>query len=119
MNNTFKIVTADFNNREHCSAFVRLIDEYMRGDSGEGRPLSSEIKKRLVAGISRHKYASVYFAVTGSKIAGLAVCFKGYSTFSAAPLLNIHDLIVTKKYRRKGAASALIKHIESQAIAAG
>ncbi|OGS33423.1 MAG: hypothetical protein A2293_16375, partial [Elusimicrobia bacterium RIFOXYB2_FULL_49_7] len=118
MNNTFKIVTADFNNREHCGAFVRLIDEYVRGDMGEGRPLSSEIKKRLVAGISRHKYACVYFAVEDSKVAGLAVCSTGYSTFAAARLINIHDLIVAKKYRRKGVAAALIKHIEGKAAEA-
>jgi len=119
MKNIFSIITADLNSTEHSRAFVRLVDEYVRGDTGKGSPLSAEIKNRLVPGIRQHKYACVYFAVAGIKIIGLAVCFKGYSTFSAAPLINIHDLIITKKYRRKGAASALIKHIESQAIAAG
>lgn len=117
MKTTFSIITADLKKKEHARAFVRLIDEYVRGNTGEGKPLSAEIKKNLVPGIRLHRSARVYFAVVGNEIVGLATCFTGYSTFWASRLINIHDLIVTRKYRRKGVASALIRHITCEASA--
>jgi ribosomal protein S18 acetylase RimI-like enzyme len=113
----FKIIKADFTQDEHRKAFVRLIDEYARGDTGNGKPLSDAIKKNLVPGIRQHKTARVYFAVYDTKIVGLATCFTGYSTFSAAGLINIHDLIITKEYRRRGMAAAILEYIADEAKA--
>ena len=113
----FDIMAADFKKDEHRQAFVRLIDEYAQGDTGGGKPLSAEIKKKLVPGIRQHGSARVYFAVYDGIIVGLATCFAGYSTFWAAGLINVHDLIVTKEYRRKGVASALLEHITAEAKA--
>jgi ribosomal protein S18 acetylase RimI-like enzyme len=113
----FKIIKADFKQEEHRKAFVSLIDEYVRGDTGSGKPLTEEVKKKLVPGIRKHKTACVYFAVYDKAIVGLATCFTGYSTFSAAGLINIHDLIITKEYRRRGMAAALLEHIADEAKA--
>ena len=113
----FKIITADFKQEKHREAFISLIDEYARGDMGEGNPLSAEIKKRLVQDIRQHISVCVYFAVYDNIIVGLATCFTGYSTFSAAGLINIHDLIITKEYRRRGVASVLLEHIANEARA--
>jgi len=113
----FKIIKADFKQEEHRRAFVSLIDEYALGDTGNGKPLPDEIKKKLVPGIRQHKTACVYFAVYDGSIVGLATCFTGYSTFSAAELINIHDLIITKEYRRRGMAAALLEYIADEAKA--
>jgi ribosomal protein S18 acetylase RimI-like enzyme len=46
---------------------------------------------------------------------GLAVCFRGLSTFRALPLLNIHDLAVLPPYRGKGIGRALLQAAEELA----
>jgi ribosomal protein S18 acetylase RimI-like enzyme len=46
---------------------------------------------------------------------GLAVCFLGYSTFAARPLVNIHDLIVHPNFRRRGVAAQLLAAVETRA----
>ena len=51
--------------------------------------------------------------------AGIAVCFFGFSTFRARPLLNVHDLAVMPKYRRQGVGSALLRECENRALRAG
>jgi len=96
-----------------------LLNEYARSGTGTGRPLSAGVKKKLVAGLLKHRSARVYLAVYDGIIAGLATCFIGYSTFRAEGLINIHDLIVTKMYRRKGIASALLEHIAGEAKSRG
>lgn len=119
MKNVFRIIMADLGSTEHERAFIRLLDEYARGVSGGGRPLTPAAKRRVAAGLREHPTARVYFALCDDAIVGLATCFTGYSTFRAKPLVNIHDLVVTRKYRRSGAASLLMEHIAAAAAAQG
>jgi ribosomal protein S18 acetylase RimI-like enzyme len=46
---------------------------------------------------------------------GVAVCFTGFSTFRAAPLINIHDLAVLPNLRRRGVGARLIAAVEAEA----
>jgi ribosomal protein S18 acetylase RimI-like enzyme len=50
---------------------------------------------------------------------GLAVCFLGFSTFQARPLLNIHDLAVRPNHRGAGVGGALLGAVESEALRMG
>jgi len=50
---------------------------------------------------------------------GVAVCFIGYSTFAARPLLNLHDLAVVPNARGAGVGRALLAAVEAQARARG
>ena len=50
---------------------------------------------------------------------GVAVCFRGFSTFAGRPLINIHDLAVTSEHRRKGVGRALIEEVFRRARDAG
>ena len=49
--------------------------------------------------------------------AAFANCFYGFSTFSAMPLINIHDFAVLPKYRGMGLSQKLLEHIEQLAKA--
>jgi ribosomal protein S18 acetylase RimI-like enzyme len=49
----------------------------------------------------------------------LAVCFFGFSTFQARPLLNIHDLAVVPEYRGRGVGRALLEAAEARAAERG
>jgi GNAT superfamily N-acetyltransferase len=50
---------------------------------------------------------------------GLANCFIGYSTFAAAPLVNIHDLAVLPGHRGTGIGKALLVAVEAEALKRG
>ena len=47
----------------------------------------------------------------------MAVCFYGFSTFRALPLINIHDIIVSKRFRGLEIGKKLVSEIESLALA--
>ncbi len=115
MKERFKIIIANFKDKGHRDAFISLIDEYRRGPTGDGKALEKGAAARLLKGIENHPSSRVYFAVFKGRVAGCATCFIGFSTFHAKQLINIHDLIVTKGFRKKGAASSLLKHIEREA----
>ena len=51
------------------------------------------------------------FAVVDGDYCGMAVCFHGYSTFNAKKLINIHDIIVSKKHRNKGIGRSMLEFI--------
>jgi ribosomal protein S18 acetylase RimI-like enzyme len=50
---------------------------------------------------------------------GAAVCFIGFSTFAARPLLNLHDLAVVPELRGRGIGRALLRAVEERARALG
>ena len=50
---------------------------------------------------------------------GVAVCFVGFSTFKARPLVNIHDLGVLAAHRGRGIGTRLMAAVEAKARALG
>lgn len=72
--------------------------------------LAPELLARSVARLATWPTAVVFLALeeaTGAP-AGVATCFRGFGTFQAAPLLNVHDLAVVPAHRRRGLARALL-----------
>ena len=59
-----------------------------------------------------HRISPMFLALHKPKPVGIAVCFLGFSTFAARPLLNIHDLAVMPEYRGQGVGRQLLEHVE-------
>ena len=57
------------------------------------------IRSYYVQRLARVPGALSLLAYADGQPAGLLNAFLGFSTFAAAPLLNIHDLIVNRDYR--------------------
>lgn len=108
---TVTIRKADLHSSPDKRAFDMLLAAYMsdpKGDmSGRARP-----QKDVADKLQRYPHASVFFAEVDGASVGMAVCFTGFSTFHAKPLLNIHDLIVLEDYRRQGIGKQLLTAIE-------
>ncbi|HSQ00628.1 MAG TPA: GNAT family N-acetyltransferase [Candidatus Dormibacteraeota bacterium] len=83
---------------------ARLIDDMIGG----GRSL-----------LRRYPTTLVLLAFDEREPVGIAVCFFGFSTFQARPLLNVHDLAVVPAQRGRGIGSALLAAAESRARQAG
>ena len=54
-------------------------------------------------------------AFDGDRPVGIALCFVGFSSFKAKPLLNIHDLAVLPDYRGQGIGRQLLAAVEQTA----
>ena len=113
------IIEADFANPLHCAGIVDVLNSYASDPVGGGEPLSPEVQNRLIPALREHPTAWVLLALDDQRPVGVAVCFLGFSTFQALPLLNIHDLAVVPEYRGKGIGRALLDAVETHALARG
>jgi GNAT superfamily N-acetyltransferase len=114
-----KLEFADLSLAQDAADLVMLLDAYARDPVGGGLALSAEVKERLVRDLAGRAGTLVLLAKIGAGAVGAAIAFEGYSTFAAAPLLNVHDVIVLPAYRGRGIAAALLERLESEARAAG
>jgi GNAT superfamily N-acetyltransferase len=82
---------------------------------GNGGPLPSDVIERLIPGLRSHPTTMIFLAYSGGQAVGIATCFRGFSTFQARPLMNIHDLAVLPDHRGYGVGPALLTAIERRA----
>lgn len=113
------IALADHADPRDAADVVALLDAYARDPMGGGEPLSDAVKARLPGDQAANPQAFSLLARLDGEAVGLANCFMGYSTFAAAPLVNIHDLAVLPETRGKGIGKALIAAIEAEALKRG
>lgn len=106
-----EVVETDLLRPEHQSATLDLLDAYARDPMGNGAPLSADVRRRLIPGLREHPTTMVFLAYSDGVAIGLAVCFRGFSTFAAKPLINIHDLVVLSTHRGRGIGRRLIEAV--------
>ena len=113
------IFEADPSDPVHAKALVNLLDSYASGINGGGQGLWAEVKQNLPAALAARPTAHVMLAMDGDEPAGLVISFEGFSTFQCRPLLNIHDVVVTEKYRGQGLSKRLLAAVEEMAVRLG
>ena len=118
------IIEADFDNPRHQADLIAMLDDYAQDPMGGGRPLTEEVRARLIPGLRAHPAAYSFLAYkgdpnTGGEAIGLANCFMGFSTFAGKPLINIHDISVTKAARRMGVGRKLLDAVRDKAKSLG
>ena len=110
-----RVVEADLKLPEHQKAVLAMVDAYSRDSMGKAKPLHPDVRARLIPGLQRHPTTLVFLAFAGEQAVGAAVCFIGFSTFAAKPLINIHDFVVLSALRGKGVGRRLLETIEGKA----
>lgn len=116
---TLAIGLADCADARDAADVVALLDGYARDPMGGGTPLSDAVKARLTGDLAANPHAFSLLARLDDEAVGLANCFVGYSTFAAAPLVNIHDLAVLRSHRGAGIGRALLAAVEAEALKRG
>jgi ribosomal protein S18 acetylase RimI-like enzyme len=113
------VADADLDDPGHAEAVLEILDSYAREPAVTGRSLRADVRTRLISELRAHAPARILLAFDGDRPVGLAVCFLGFSTFAARPLLNIHDLAVLPDDRGRGIGRALLAGAEQRARALG
>ena len=113
------LTLADYRSQRDAADVVALLDAYARDPMGGGAPLSDAVKARLPGDLAANPQAFSVLARLDGAAVGLANCFLGYSTFAAAPLVNIHDLAVLPGHRGAGIGKALLAAVEAEALKRG
>ena len=110
-----RIVEADLSLAEHQEAVLAMVDAYSRDAMGNGKPLDQDVRTRLIPGLRRHPTTLIFLAFDGVQSIGAAVCFIGFSSFAAKPIINIHDFVVLPTSRGKGIGRRLLEAVEAKA----
>jgi len=109
------ILDADLSRAEHQDALVKMLDAYMRDPMEGGEPPSERVKRELVPGLRAHPACYVFLAYRDGSPVGFTICFLGFSTFNARPLINIHDIFVDSSVRVMGIGARLLERVEGKA----
>lgn len=107
-----EILEADLEDPRQAVAVVAMIDAYSRDPMGAGAPLRDEVRDALIPALRAHEGTVVFLARKAREPIGVAVCFTGFSTFAARPLLNVHDLSVVAPHRGTGVGRRLLAAAE-------
>ncbi|HOV15487.1 MAG TPA: GNAT family N-acetyltransferase [Spirochaetota bacterium] len=108
----FNIIKSKLKTDSEREAFINLLNEYIEDKMGGGNPYNEKDRiSKIIKDIMYFPTALIFFAADEVNYLGMAVTFLGYSTFNAKPLINIHDLIISKKYRNLGVGKKILENI--------
>lgn len=116
---SLQVRQADIDHQPDQRIIVDLLDMYSREPTGQGHALSDHARQQLIAGIRSQDGARIFLAILDQEPVGLAICFRGFSTFRGLPLLNVHDLAVSPRARGQGIGRELLQAVERDARDSG
>jgi ribosomal protein S18 acetylase RimI-like enzyme len=105
----------DYTHEQQAGDLVRLLNDYAQDAMGGGSALKTEVQAGLAQALAQLPHAFSFICYVDDKPAGLVNCFTGFSTFKCMPLVNIHDLAVSKDFRGLGLSQKLLNAVEEEA----
>ncbi|WP_426357181.1 GNAT family N-acetyltransferase [Pseudocolwellia sp. HL-MZ19] len=109
---TIEVIQADYQNEQHTTDLLFLLNDYAMDAMGGGEPLSEYTQQHLIESLKQQSNVFTVLAYVDGKPAGIANCVIGFSTFAAKPLVNFHDVSVVKAFRRQGITNLLFDKVE-------
>jgi ribosomal protein S18 acetylase RimI-like enzyme len=116
----YDIRVADLTRAWDRAALIAVLDGYARDPMGGAAALTPDVIASLPDKLAAVATARLWLAAgAADEPAGVAVCFLGFSTFLAKPLLNLHDLAVAPAHRGRGLGRRLLDTVTEAARALG
>lgn len=109
------VVAADLERPDHRNGLIAVLNDYARLPNISGQPLPDDVQAVLTDRLLQQPGRVILLAMQQERVVGVAVCFRGFSTFAARPLLNIHDLAVLGECRGQGIGSILLEAVDARA----
>lgn len=106
-----RFAVANLDDPAHAAGIVDCLNAYACDPMGGGEPLPATIKEAIIAGLKAHGANVSLLAIEADKIIGVAVCMMSFSTFRAAPRLNLHDFTVLPAARGRGIGRRLLTEV--------
>jgi ribosomal protein S18 acetylase RimI-like enzyme len=113
------VIETDLASANHHRDFLAMMDSYARDPMEGGLELSADVRRELIPRIRQHPTFYAFLAYDDDKAIGFCLCFLGFSSFAARPLLNIHDIGVLPEYRGHGVGLKLMTAVEDKARSLG
>lgn len=110
-----EIVEGNLDRSDHQRDVVAMTAAYALDEMGNGGPLPPAVLERLVPGLRAEPTTLILLAYVEGQAVGIATCFRGFSTFAAQPLINIHDLSVLPAFRGYGIGGLLVQENNTNA----
>ncbi len=108
-------IKVNINNPIHCEHLLSLLNDYMEDEMGVSKSMPVELGSKIIEGLKQHPSYLGFFVCVDNEYAALANCNINYSTWQARFLINIHDFIVSPKFRKRGIGEFLLSEIEAYA----
>ena len=113
------ISEADLMNAADAAAVLELLQAYAADPMGGSSALAAEVVEHLIPRLAAVESRFVLIARMAGRPAGVAIAFRGFSTFRARPVLNLHDLAVHPDFRGQGIGRELLSRVEAFAQSSG
>lgn len=110
-----QFIKVDLNNSKHGEKLLGLLNHYMEDEMGIRKSMPEHLGQKIIEGLKQHSAYLGFFVCIGEEFAALANCNLNYSTWQARFLINIHDFIVSPKFRKQGVGTFLLSEIEKYA----
>ncbi len=109
---TISCITADYHNKQHGQDLLNLLNAYALDPMGGGEALSDYTQEHLLAVLQKASMAFSVICYVDDKPAGLINCMETVSTFSAKPLVNIHDVVILPEFRGQKLSQVMLGAVE-------
>ena len=114
-----EVVQADLAEPADAAAIVACLVAYAADPMGGEHELPHAVREAIVPGLRATPGARVWLARAGARPLGVCVVLAGFSTFSAKPRWNVHDLAVMPEARGLGLGRRLLTAVVDAATAEG
>lgn len=119
-----EIVRADLRSAAHQSAVLEMLNAYAMDPMGDEQPLGEYAREHLIDGLRNHPTTLIFFAsrktdLGSAEPVGIVISFRGFSTFAAKPLINLHDVYVDSSVRGQGVGVRLLRAVEEEGLETG
>ncbi len=110
---TISVITADYFDKQHAQDVMTCLSAYALDPMGGGEALSEFVEQNLIQKLQQQTNVFSVLCYVDGQVAALANCVEGFSTFSAKPLINFHDIVVLTPYRGRGLTQYLFDYVEA------